>query len=750
MKKYCFLILAHIVCVLVSLHAENIDVDKARLVATSFLQQQSGLSLRSSSLALHQVNIEQSLLRTESIDPNLFVFNINDDEGFIIVSGDDRALPVLAFSDEGKIDIDEISPATLYWLSRYNRQMEEAAQQNAPRSQQIIQKWKALEQGSVTPELRVTSHLPTPNWGQGYPFHLLCPQINDQYTYTGCTATAMAMIMYYHRWPEQATGSHSYYWDKQTLYTNFPDPYNWKTMPSEREDITTEAQQKQIARLMYDCAVSVNSSFGLLATGAAYSTPAAAFPQFFKYETDIHWRSRIGYTTQQWFEIARTDIDNGFPLILCGEGSHGGHVFVCDGYMNSDYFHINWGWYGRSNGYFAVDALEVDGDNYSTNEFMISSIQPRRTPYAIRLNDLRIANVMGYKGLYINVEDAPLKDDFKIEVASVVNGTMDSFDGYVAILLMEENDQLKEVVSQGYLSIPIGVYYRNISFACHINGTIDSTDRFRFASKRSGDAHWKIVEGAEDITSWLPVKNNELTYYSITWKRKAGIRISPFNLCYYDKAIKGMDYLFSLDPPERIGTVLCNNQVITPDSEGVYLVENVQSDLTIEILDPEYETEVSSIVLDKKEHTMAVGETLHLQASIEPINATNKSVTWSTDKKKVATVTNGWVTAHAPGVAIITVTTQQGELSAQCEVTVAEAVDVADVDGKEDILIWADQQSLFIESDRFEQIRLYDRSGKLLTTVAKQSRLLEIPLLGVSDILLVVGSDGWSRKISVR
>lgn len=699
---------------------------------------------------LHLVYIEEPSLRAASLDASYYVFNINEDDGFIIVAGDDRALPILAFSDQGGFDVESVPPTMRSWLSRYSSQIEAAVQSNATPSPEITGQWKALEQGATTTELRTTALLPTANWGQGYPFHLLSPKIDDQYCYTGCTATAMAIIMHYHQWPEQATGSHSYVWHRQTLSTNFPQPYDWKAMPAEREAIITEEQQKQVARLMYDCAVSINSTFDITGTSAAYSTPAAAFPQFFKYETNIEWRSRNGYNRLHWFLFAKEEIDNGRPLILFGEGSHGGHVFVCDGYMNSDYFHINWGWYGKSNGFFAVDALEVDGDSYANNEFMLSKISPRRTPYAIKLNDLRMANVMGFRGMYINVEDAPIKQDFKIEVASVINGTMDAFEGDVAILLMEENDQLKEVVSEGRITIPTGVYYRNIPFNCHMKGPVDATDRFRFASKRKGDIHWKIVEGAEDIVSWLPAKNNILTYYPVTWKKKAGVRIYPFNLCYYDRAIKEMDYLFSLDPPERIGTVLCNNKVITPGSDGVYRIENVQEELVIEILEPENETEVAEISLDITQHEMTVGETLLLQATVAPVNATNKSIIWSTSKKKVAIVTNGWVTAIAPGVATITATTAQGELSAACEVTVIEATDIADIAGEEEIRIWTEQQTLCIESDRIEEIRIYNRAGKLLTVASKQSRRLEIPIPESPDILLVVGSDGWSRKVSVR
>jgi len=79
---------------------------------------------------------------------------------------------------------------------------------------------------------------------------------------------------------------------------------------------------------------------------------------------------------------------------------------------------------------------------------------------------------------------------------------------------------------------------------------------------------------------------------------------------------------------------------------------------------------VTGVSLDKTAHEMTEGEEITLTATVNPDNATNKNVTWSTSDAAIATVTNGKVTAVKAGKATITVTTEDGGKTATCEVTV--------------------------------------------------------------------------------
>ncbi len=79
---------------------------------------------------------------------------------------------------------------------------------------------------------------------------------------------------------------------------------------------------------------------------------------------------------------------------------------------------------------------------------------------------------------------------------------------------------------------------------------------------------------------------------------------------------------------------------------------------------------VTGVSLDMETASIYVGSSETLTATVEPANATNKSVTWLTSNGSVATVSGGEVTAVGPGVATITVKTVDGNKTATCTVTV--------------------------------------------------------------------------------
>ncbi|MDD4765772.1 MAG: Ig-like domain-containing protein, partial [Atribacterota bacterium] len=82
---------------------------------------------------------------------------------------------------------------------------------------------------------------------------------------------------------------------------------------------------------------------------------------------------------------------------------------------------------------------------------------------------------------------------------------------------------------------------------------------------------------------------------------------------------------------------------------------------------------VTSVSIEQEDQILIVGNTLDLTATFEPANATNKNVNWTSDKNDVATVSvEGSVTAVAEGVAVITVTTEDGEKSDTITITVSK------------------------------------------------------------------------------
>lgn len=127
-------------------------------------------------------------------------------------------------------------------------------------------------------------------------------------------------------------------------------------------------------------------------------------------------------------------------------------------------------------------------------------------------------------------------------------------------------------------------------------------------------------------------------------------------------------------------------------SEGdVYLVtlKNVKDKATGEIVDYSYrsviadvyseggESEITSVELDKNSADMEVGETLKLNAALQPSAPKNAMVYWSTSDETVAKVShNGVVTALKEGTVTITAKAEDGEVSDKCIITVGKQQEI--------------------------------------------------------------------------
>ena len=110
---------------------------------------------------------------------------------------------------------------------------------------------------------------------------------------------------------------------------------------------------------------------------------------------------------------------------------------------------------------------------------------------------------------------------------------------------------------------------------------------------------------------------------------------------------------------------------------------------------------VTGVTLNLPSTSLSIGKTLTLEATIEPEDADNKTVTWSTGNEQVATVNSaGEVTAVAPGTAVITATTNDGKFTASCTVTVAAPGVITMTTQKPEVEIWVDLP-LSVGSDNF-------------------------------------------------
>ena len=289
-----------------------------------------------------------------------YVFDRGTDEGFVIVSGDDQTPAVLGYTDSGSFDYSKIPDNMREWLDDY--------------AGQIAAVQKAGYTAGELPVADLVAHDPidqlmNSKWNQGNPYYLLCPNyFNTGLSVTGCVATAMAQILYYHRAnspkeilediPDYTVGnSHATYGDLNVKGYPAGSPIDWDNMQPTYNSSSTAIQKHAVAQLMSYCGTAVRMMYSSGSSGAYSTDVPDALKKYFGYPSSCRHISRSDMTEEKFDETVYAEIAKGDPVYLSGSNGSGGHAFVCDGYDGDLCYHINWGWGGSSDGFYMLAKL---------------------------------------------------------------------------------------------------------------------------------------------------------------------------------------------------------------------------------------------------------------------------------------------------------------------------------------------------------------------------------------------------------
>ncbi|MGB3948564.1 MAG: thiol protease/hemagglutinin PrtT [Bacteroidia bacterium] len=367
MKKLFIFCLLIICC---GLQAKQIDEQTAKLVGKNFIVHNVHLEAFAGT-----VELQKAYVAKHENEIAYYVFNINNNKGFIIVSANDVVEPVLGYSDKGAFSMNGAPHAFIKLINGYKAEIANIVKNKLQSTPALDEKWSALITGSADNNRNVSSVNPLiqTQWNQSPYYNDLCPFQKNSYTVrcvTGCPATAMAQIMKYWNYP--ATGKSFFAYSTQNngiLSANFgATTYNWSNMPN-----TISSANTDIATLMYHCGVATKTEYG--STSVAYMIQSAsqngascedAYKRYFKYDkTTIQGLKKANFTETQWINKITTELDNNRPVQYAGFGYGGGHTWVCDGY-NGNLFHMNWGWGGTCDGNYLISALNPTIDNSTT------------------------------------------------------------------------------------------------------------------------------------------------------------------------------------------------------------------------------------------------------------------------------------------------------------------------------------------------------------------------------------------------
>lgn len=355
------------------LRARTVETDEASQIALNFY-----------SLYINSSSSVQAITGVFSLpvedDPLLYVFNFSD--GWVMVPASDAACPVLSYSPDGHFDPDAENPGSESWIGSYLHQLEMIRSEQISGTEQVALLWKRLSQGLYCDyyEGNTVDPLIHTQWNQNCYFNSMCPADTAgpcDHVYTGCVATAMGQIMNYYHYPFHGNGSNSYYdYPYGTISADFASvSYDWTAMAN-----VVIAENEAVAGLLFHCAVSVNTDFGFIGSGAFDPDARDALVSHFNYKSGAQYIERADYTDEEWKQILFAELDERRPVIYGAVGRLYGHTFICDGYQPGNFFHMNWGWGGIHNGYYLLDLLNPGGLNFNLYHDMIVQIEPIDIP----------------------------------------------------------------------------------------------------------------------------------------------------------------------------------------------------------------------------------------------------------------------------------------------------------------------------------------------------------------------------------
>ncbi|OYT17846.1 MAG: hypothetical protein B7C24_00250 [Bacteroidetes bacterium 4572_77] len=288
-----------------NLFAAEINQQKAEKVALNFYTQKFN-EAHFSNQTIRIVNAEEKADQTQNA---FYVFHFNAG-GYVMVSAESSMTPILAYSLENN-------------------------------NNYVVTKSRSVEP------------LVTTRWNQGWPYNSMCPINDEGQAVTGCVATGYAQLLYYWRFPIHGSGDHCYYHsDYGQLCADFENTwYQWDAMTD-----APKINDTAVGELMYHLGVALDMDYGPDGSGT-WQYPEQ-IEQHFNVSPDLSWNNRDSYNDTQWKNLLKNQLDQAYPMGYVGYSNSGGHFWVCDGYDSEDFFHMNWGWGGSSDGYFHINNMQ--------------------------------------------------------------------------------------------------------------------------------------------------------------------------------------------------------------------------------------------------------------------------------------------------------------------------------------------------------------------------------------------------------
>lgn len=517
MKKY-LLFFSFFVCFFPTLiFSKNRTVAEASQLAGQFLNQSVSELKKVPSAVNSTLTLTYTSASTDAVKSGkvfYYVFNKGNDNGYVIISGDDRAKTILGYTDDGHFDISVLPANVKYWLGFYESELKSLPDSdiltiNYSDSSVLKTKRMSANQYLTT----IYPLLGDIKWNQDSPYNLICPVINSstgERAVTGCVATGMAQVMKYYNWPVQGAGSNSYTSTTLKLSSSVDfskTHYDWNNMTNTYSSSSSAIQDTAVATLMYHCGVAVNMDYGQ-SSSASTQKMALALINNFGYDSNLQLYSRDYYTRSEWANFLNMELNASHPVLFSGQASDGGHLFVCDGYDSNGLYHFNWGWGGVSNGYYEISALDPNNQGiggtpggFNSYQTIVVGLQkPSTTSTPIYL-------LYASKPPTCVTTSISRTGSFIVTGNQIYNMGVNTFNGSVGLALYNDNglvQVIKSITING-----LGSYYGwsalNMTSTTIPAGIANGSYKLYFVYKASTESNWQILRGKVGTANYFNV-----------------------------------------------------------------------------------------------------------------------------------------------------------------------------------------------------------------------------------------------------
>ena len=493
-----------IACAVGQVRAAVVDSVEARSRARLFLQQlsvQAPKRMAASALTLVHTGYRPSVAKRQAAAdavPAYYVFNVGQEQGFVVVAAREGVRSVLGYATQGCFDAAALPTPCSALLDAYAEEMTTLADAEVT----------AIALPSYYPTQAIAPLLAT-HWDQGDPYNRECPEDvragNGKRCLTGCTATALAQIMRYHQYPERPTGKITYYDAAQYTYRTMDfdsrSPFDWAHMTNDYTAASSEVECAAVSNLMACVGHAAKMDYSSTVSLSVTKSAAHGLVTYFGYDERMRHYERLYTDDSTWVHLLHQELKAGRPVLYNGRNPQMGHAFVCDGYDGEGRFHFNWGWGGRSDGYFVLSALDPDqqgaggsATGYTFNQTMECGIAPAGTASTLQEQLLALKNVCvvddAYHYIYSDTVTLPAVQPFSLEcgylhIAHVL------FDGTMCVGYEDAGGQVVPVAESAALYVGYGTGERTLSLRVVPGALAPGVYHLAFYHKMTGETRWR-------------------------------------------------------------------------------------------------------------------------------------------------------------------------------------------------------------------------------------------------------------------